>query len=582
MIKIKDGYAKLIGTTYSGSVSRVLLSNGGDHILGNSNGNIPLNNGTVNTNLNADMLDGLHIHEGRNNEVNKIVRTDISGYIQAGWINTTSGDIGAGAINKIYCSNDNYIRYKTPANFFPTLANSGNDISITVAGQNRKLTVGYATNADTVDKYHASTIYNAPSFTVNNGNTSNTYILLATITISGTSMACAEFTVLFQNRECLDSSSFILSGAIRRNSTTNVTATLSYITLHTETPRNIYLRSNDGVTFLVYIKSVVGAWTTYYKAIPIVDAGNITYSNTGTTSPISGSVLNITATKGGNVNYASSAGNADTLDSYHANGLLTSVTNTNNGISVTVGGTTKSISNINVNHANSAGSATKVIVNQHTDDDIDYPLVWSNQSNTSNATENQLHKSWQDLYYNPKKKRLFVGGSVSTANINATGTVTSAGFKHSAVTENADQYVLTADGGYTFLNQTSNELAHEFDVDITVTSEWQDIEDFYGGNQSFLTQPGTYIVQVYYTTNSANSMYEGYFSGIMSWYTGTTNSNNADEIVLHRVGHAYANTIYLRTRESLRDDPHPYTKLQISANSDLKKHTYKFKFKRIC
>ena len=81
MIKTKDGYAKLIGTTYSGSVSRVLLSNGGDHILGNSNGNIPLNNGTVNTNLNADMLDGLHIHEGRNNEVNKIVRTDISGYI---------------------------------------------------------------------------------------------------------------------------------------------------------------------------------------------------------------------------------------------------------------------------------------------------------------------------------------------------------------------------------------------------------------------------------------------------------------------------------------------------------------------
>ena len=51
MIKVKDGYAKLIGTTYSGSVSRVLLSNGGDHILGNSNSNIPLNNGTVNANV---------------------------------------------------------------------------------------------------------------------------------------------------------------------------------------------------------------------------------------------------------------------------------------------------------------------------------------------------------------------------------------------------------------------------------------------------------------------------------------------------------------------------------------------------
>lgn len=227
-------------------------------------------------------------------------------------------------------------------------------------------------------------------------------------------------------------------------------------------------------------------------------------------------------------------------------------------------------------------SATKVIVNQHTANDTNYPLVWSNQNNANNATENQLFKSWQDLYYNPKNKRLFVGGSVSTVNINATGTVTSAGFKHSAVTENADQYVLTAGGGYTFLNQASNELAHEFSKDITVTSEWADIEDFYGGNQNFLTQPGTYIVQVYYNDNSADGMYEGYFSGIMSWFTGTTNSNNADEIVLHRVGHAYANTIYLRTRESLESETNPYTKLQISANTTLKQHTYKFKFKRIC
>lgn len=229
-----------------------------------------------------------------------------------------------------------------------------------------------------------------------------------------------------------------------------------------------------------------------------------------------------------------------------------------------------------------ASSATKVIVNQHTANDINYPLVWSSQTNTNNVIENQLYKSWQDLYYNPKNKRLFVGGSVSTTYINATGTVTSAGFVHSSVTKNANQYVLTADGGYTFFNQTSNELAHEFSKDITVTDEWTDIEDFYGGNQSFLTQPGTYIVQVYYNDSSADGMYEGYFSGIMSWFTGTTNSNNADEIVLHRVGHAYANTIYLRTRESLESETNPYTKLQISANTTLKQHTYKFKFKRIC
>lgn len=279
---------------------------------------------------------------------------------------------------------------------------------------------------------------------------------------------------------------------------------------------------------------------------------------------------------------ASSATNADKLDGYHANGLFTGLSNSGNSIKVDIGGTSKTLQ---VNYANSAGSATsatKVIVNQHTANDINYPLVWSNQTNTNNVTENQLYKSWQDLYYNPKNKRLFVGGSVSTSYINATGTVTSAGFVHSSVTKNANQYVLTADGGYTFFNQTSNELAHEFSKDITVTDEWTDIEDFYGGNQSFLTQPGTYIVQVYYNDSSADGMYEGYFSGIMSWFTGTTNSNNADEIVLHRVGHAYANTIYLRTRESLESETNPYTKLQISANTTLKQHTYKFKFKRIC
>ena len=480
------------------------------------------------------------------------------------------------------------------------LSNSNRGISLTVGGTTKSLSNISVGDADTVDRYHANTIYNAPSFIVSNDNTSNTYILLATITISGTSLSCAEFTTLFQNRECLDNSSFILSGAIRRDSPSNVRATLSYVTLHTGTPRNIYLRSDDGVTFRVYIQSAAGSWTTYYRAIPIVDSGNITYSNTGTTSPISGSVLNIAATKGGNVNYASSAGSADTatkltssagnaaLPIYFSDGkpvactassVFSNLSNSGNNLSITVAGQNRTLT---VGYATSAGSATKVIVNQHTNNDINYPLVWSNQNNANNATENQLFKSWQDLYYNPKNKRLFVKGSVSTANINATGTVTSAGFKHSSVTENADQYVLTADGGYTFLNQTSNELAHEFSKDITVTSEWADIEDFYGGNQNFLTQPGTYIVQVYYNDSSADGMYEGYFSGIMSWFTKTTNSNNADEIVLHRVGHAYANTIYLRTRESLESETNPYTKLQISANTTLKQHTYKFKFKKIC
>ena len=51
------------------------------------------------------------------------------------------------------------------------------------------------------------------------------------------------------------------------------------------------------------------------------------------------------------------ASNADMVDGYHANGLLTALSNSNNGISITVGGTTKSVSNISVNYASSAGNA---------------------------------------------------------------------------------------------------------------------------------------------------------------------------------------------------------------------------------
>lgn len=65
-------------------------------------------------------------------------------------------------------------------------------------------------------------------------------------------------------------------------------------------------------------------------------------------------------TSSGSCAYATSAGNADKVDGVHANGLLTALSNSNKGISITVGGTTKSISNISVNYASSAGNADTV------------------------------------------------------------------------------------------------------------------------------------------------------------------------------------------------------------------------------
>ena len=153
MAKVKDllvnGSSRFIGKIYASDqfISQV------------ANGTAPfvVSSSTVVANLNADMTDGLHVHTGRNNEVNKIVRTDGSGYIQTGYINTNVGTDNL-AISRIFYeyNNDGYIRKMSPSSFFSVLENSGNDISITVAGQNRKLTVGYASNSDKLDGCHAS------------------------------------------------------------------------------------------------------------------------------------------------------------------------------------------------------------------------------------------------------------------------------------------------------------------------------------------------------------------------------------------------------------------------------------------
>jgi hypothetical protein len=99
--------------------------------------------------LDADLLDGLTLHTARNNEANKVVRTDGNGYIQAGWINTTSGTTTG--TNRIYASDDGYIRYVTPATLISNLGlfTTSNDGS------------GSGLDADLLDGQHGSYYYAA-------------------------------------------------------------------------------------------------------------------------------------------------------------------------------------------------------------------------------------------------------------------------------------------------------------------------------------------------------------------------------------------------------------------------------------
>lgn len=83
-------------------------------------------------------------------------------------------------------------------------------------------------------------------------------------------------------------------------------------------------------------------------------AGELTSTNYLVAWEADGSALR--AIKPANV----TVGNSDKLDGIHANGLLTALSNSDKGISITVGGTTKSVSNISVNYASSAGNADTV------------------------------------------------------------------------------------------------------------------------------------------------------------------------------------------------------------------------------
>lgn len=60
-----------------------------------------------------------------------------------------------GYINSKTISNADKLDGVHASGLFTNLSNSGNNISITIGGTNKTLTVGYATNCDTVDGYHA-------------------------------------------------------------------------------------------------------------------------------------------------------------------------------------------------------------------------------------------------------------------------------------------------------------------------------------------------------------------------------------------------------------------------------------------
>ena len=115
---------------------------------------------------------------------------------------------------------------------------------------------------------------------------------------------------------------------------------------------------------------------------------------------------------------------------------------------------------------------------------------------------------------------------------------------------------------------------------LTLSTDWQDT-----GINSTDLETGTYMLQLFANdTGSGGTNSNEYYSGIMSWYSGDTNSSMelpTDEIILHRAGAGGDGALYLRTYRTPTADTNNL-KLQIYSNTaNASAANYVFKFKKV-
>lgn len=197
--------------------------------------------------------------------------------------------------------------------------------------------------------------------------------------------------------------------------------------------------------------------------------------------------------------------------------------------------------------------------------------LWANRLYSGGKPVLTEHQSLAN-YVTLNTAQTITGAKTFTVN------VTAAGYKK---TNSSDSYVLLGGGGHKAVSDfmlKTEELSNNLTTitkSLNVTQAWMDT----GITSTDLPANGTYIVQVQVSANDGTEdMWYCYNSGVMSWYRDITNDTDTDEIILHRSGHAYRKTIYLRTVMQYSG----VLKLQIGASAGIgAAYIYTFKFKRI-
>ena len=150
MIKVKDGYAKLIGTTYQGSATQVLLSNGGD------------------------------LEYSASSKANTLVQRNASQHIYATYFNSAISDEALTDIGSVYVRNtsDTFIRRVSKTQFYSILDDKFVTLDTTQSITGAKTfstSVRFANNASIIQNQNDTSNYTTILKWYKNGASRNTY-----------------------------------------------------------------------------------------------------------------------------------------------------------------------------------------------------------------------------------------------------------------------------------------------------------------------------------------------------------------------------------------------------------------------
>lgn len=150
MIKVKDGYAKLIGTTYQGSATRVLLSNGGD------------------------------LEYSASSKASTLVQRNASQHIYATYFNSAISDEALTDIGSVYVRNtsDTFIRRVSKTQFYSILDDKFVTLDTTQSITGAKTfstSVRFANNASIIQNQNDTSNYTTILKWYKNGASRNTY-----------------------------------------------------------------------------------------------------------------------------------------------------------------------------------------------------------------------------------------------------------------------------------------------------------------------------------------------------------------------------------------------------------------------